>query len=209
MYAGTTSGGSGGGPSSSGNDGGDFSSDLTYNYGRTGGAGGNSKDLKLPGTYGSVRNTISPYDPVVDMLMRAPYYETATRRGYDRSIHGGSGGGGGQGGTYGAGGGGGGGGIVWIAARNLDSSGTITARGGPGGPGRSGNVSSVISDPPGGGGGGGGGAVIMFVHNVISLGTITASGGAGGEGAYSGSPGSGYGSNGDSGLDGNVKVYRV
>lgn len=99
---------------------------------------------------------------------------------------GGSGGGSASAANTGAGGGSGStGGIVWIAARVLTNSGTISANGGNGGNG--GNATG--SDGGGGGGGGGAGGVVVLMYKSITLGTVTVTGGTGGSGGTGGASG--------------------
>jgi hypothetical protein len=100
---------------------------------------------------------------------------------------GGSGGGGGGGHESGHGGGGGGGGasggMLWLAAREIANSGTISANGGAGGNGGTGFDAAVLGHGGGGaGGGGGGGGMVYLVYSSLTPGTITSSGGALGTG---------------------------
>lgn len=91
----------------------------------------------------------------------------------------GSGGGGGQKWySYSAGGGGGGGGIVYIAAKQLNITGSITVNGGNG----------ATADQPGGGGSGGS---ILIRTSIAALGSsrVTANGGAAGTGQAHGGAG--------------------
>jgi hypothetical protein len=92
----------------------------------------------------------------------------------------GGGAGGGDASSLGAGGGGGGGG-VWIAARRLAGTGTISAKGGNGANGRGTNG--------GGGGGGGGGVVILITQSLSNPFTIDVGGGTAGTGAGTGNAG--------------------
>jgi hypothetical protein len=85
---------------------------------------------------------------------------------------------GGSGGYAQQGGGGGSassGGIVWISAKVLTNTGTISANGGVGGTGGAGGAG-------GGGGGGGSGGVVILIYHTVTLGTVTVTGGAGGTG---------------------------
>lgn len=89
----------------------------------------------------------------------------------------GGGGGGGcdtSGGASSSGGGGGGSIGMLIFCKELNNTGTITAKGGNGA-----NASGVLA---GGGGGGGGGYIIIFTEKIISQGTITVAGGTKGTG---------------------------
>ena len=117
----------------------------------------------------------------------------ASLLGYGRgatAVNGGSGGGAGGcqvgTGTATSGGGGSGGGDVYIAARYILNTGTISALGGAGG-----NAVSTGDGKAGGGGGGGGGHVGIITQTPSASigGTVSAAGGAGGTGIGGGSVG--------------------
>jgi hypothetical protein len=101
-----------------------------------------------------------------------------TARAYNGTWNGGSGGGsGGCDATAGAsssGGGGGAAGIVWIGAKTISNSGSITCNGGKGADG----VTTLGA--AGGGGGGAGGLIGIITATNTSLGTTLADGGLGG-----------------------------
>lgn len=103
------------------------------------------------------------------------------------------GGGGASDGTGVGGGGGGGGGAVWLAARQIYNSGTISANGGTG--------ANATGTNAGGGGGGGGGWVTIFYRDG-STGTVQTNGGSGGTKV-------GTGSNGSPGNAGASFIYRM
>lgn len=106
------------------------------------------------------------------------------------AFNGGSGGGGGGcnvgTGTATSGGGGSGGGDVWIAAKTIVNSGTISAIGGKGA-----DAVATGDGKAGGGGGGGGGHVGIITTTPVSSigGTVSANGGNGGASAGGGSVG--------------------
>ena len=108
------------------------------------------------------------------------------------SLTAGSGGGGGgtvvSGPNKGGGGGGGGGGYVAVCAHEIVGTGSISARGGDGGAGETGNTT--------GGGGGGAGGVVVVVVDIGNIPNLDASGGAGGAGSLGGSTNGGAGGNG-------------
>jgi hypothetical protein len=84
----------------------------------------------------------------------------------------------GSAGTTGAGGGGGSsGGIVFISAKTLTNTGTISANGGNGGTGS--NMTGAVNRGSGGGGGGGGGGAVILISRTLTLGTVTVVGGTG------------------------------
>jgi hypothetical protein len=140
------------------------------------------------------------------------------------SASGGSGGSGGGGGgqrvspnaSIGGGGGGAGsgapGGIVFLSARKIINTGTMSANGGNGGiGGDGGNAWTKTSDSSGGGGGGAGGSggnggVLTLIYSTFTnTGTLTVAGGTGGTGGAAGSDaggGAGSPSGGDNGTTG-------
>jgi hypothetical protein len=144
----------------------------------TGGAGGQGDGGNLGGAAGAVT---------------AGSARWASLLGYGRgatAVNGGSGGGAGGcqvgTGTATSGGGGSGGGDVYIAARFISNTGTISALGGAGG-----NAVSTGDGKAGGGGGGGGGHVGIITQTPSASigGTVSAAGGAGGAAAGTGSVG--------------------
>lgn len=119
----------------------------------------------------------------------------ASLLGYGRgstAVNGGSGGGAGGcqvgTGTATSGGGGSGGGDVYISARYIVNTGTISAIGGKGG-----DAVATGNGAAGGGGGGGGGhvGIITQTESASIGGTVSAAGGAGGAAAGTGTVGSG------------------
>jgi len=114
---------------------------------------------------------------------------------------GGSGGtAGGSAATPGAGGGSGcSGGIVFISAKTLTNTGTISALGGAGG---NGSAASVGNAGGGGAGSGGAGGVVILIYSAITLGTVTVTGGTSG----SVGAGSGTGESGGTGTTGTTGI---
>ncbi len=107
----------------------------------------------------------------------------------------------GSAGNTGAGGGSGStGGIVWIAARVITNTGTISALGGNGGNG--GNGSGGTANGGGGAGSGGSGGVVVLIYKGITLGTVTVTGGTAGTAGT----GNGGAANGGAGTAGNTGV---
>ena len=144
----------------------------------TGGAGGQGDGGNLGGAGGAATPGSSRW---------------ASLLGYGRgatAVNGGSGGGAGGcqvgTGTATSGGGGSGGGDVYIAARFIANTGTISAIGGKGG-----DAVSTGDGKAGGGGGGGGGHVGIITQTPSASigGTVSAAGGAGGTGIGGGSVG--------------------
>lgn len=144
----------------------------------TGGAGGQGDGGNLGGAGGAATPGSSRW---ASLLV---YGRGAT------AVNGGSGGGAGGcqvgTGTATSGAGGSGGGDVYIAARFIVCTGTISALGGAGG-----NAVSTGDGKAGGGGGGGGGHVglITMTPSASIGGTVSAAGGAGGTGIGGGSGG--------------------
>jgi hypothetical protein len=144
----------------------------------TGGAGGQGDGGNLGGAAGSATAGSSRW---------------ASLLGYGRgasAVNGGSGGGGGGcqvgTGTATSGGGGSGGGDVYIAARFIVNTGTISAIGGKGGD------AAATGDGKAGGGGGGGGGHVGIITQTPSAsigGVVSAAGGVGGAAAGGGSVG--------------------
>jgi hypothetical protein len=144
----------------------------------TGGAGGQGDGGNLGGAGGAVT---------------AGSARWASLLGYGRgatAVNGGSGGGAGGcqvgTGTATSGGGGSGGGDVYIAARYIVNTGTISALGGGGG------AAVATGNGAAGGGGGGGGGHVGIITQTPSAsigGTVSAAGGAGGAAAGTGSVG--------------------
>ena len=144
----------------------------------TGGAGGQGDGGNLGGAGGAATPGSSRW---------------ASLLGYGRgatAVNGGSGGGAGGcqvgTGTATSGGGGSGGGDVYIAARYIANTGTISAIGGAGGA-----AVATGNGAAGGGGGGGGGHVGLITQTASASigGTVSAAGGAGGAAAGTGSVG--------------------
>ena len=144
----------------------------------TGGAGGQGDGGNLGGAGGAAT---------------AGSARWASLLGYGRgasAVNGGSGGGAGGcqvgTGTATSGGGGSGGGDVYIAARFIVNTGTISAVGGKGG-----DAVSTGNGAAGGGGGGGGGhvGIVTMTPSASIGGTVSAAGGAGGAAAGTGSVG--------------------
>jgi hypothetical protein len=109
-------------------------------------------------------------------------------------LAGGNGGAGAGGdGTTAGRGGGGGGGIVYVAARQVTFTGSISAQGGAG------RTATTIN--VGGGGGGGGGVVVVVTASGTQTFTTNVAGGAGGTG------GGGSGTSGVAGLSGTAEVF--
>ena len=104
--------------------------------------------------------------------------------------------------------GGSGGGVAHIFVKTLINNGTISARGGAGADGITGNVCSLSSSnpcrtsSPGGGGGGGGGYILLVYNTKTGTGTLDVSGGEGGVGA-------GSSANGQNGGAGIISEYQV
>jgi hypothetical protein len=144
----------------------------------TGGAGGQGDGGNLGGAAGAATPGSSRW---------------ASLLGYGRgatAVNGGSGGGGGGcqvgTGTASSGAGGSGGGDVYIAARYILNTGTISALGGAGA------AASATGNGAAGGGGGGGGGHVGIITQTASAstgGTVSAAGGAGGAAAGTGSVG--------------------
>lgn len=99
-------------------------------------------------------------------------------------------------GTFQAGGGGAGGGAVWIAAKNIQNSGRISANGGNG---FNGVLAVGSAECAGGGGGGGGMVAIITTTAFASLGTVQVNGGLGGTGVFNVGTGVIAGTNGTNG----------
>ena len=123
-------------------------------------------------------------------------------------FNGGSGGGGGAinitaytSGIFSSGGGGSGGGAVWIAAKNIDNQGRISANGGKG---ANGILATGTAECCGGGGGGGGNTCVITKTALASLGTVQANGGVGGTSAFN--TGTGVGTNGNTGNAGSLSI---
>jgi hypothetical protein len=123
-------------------------------------------------------------------------------------FNGGSGGGGGAinitaytSGIFSSGGGGSGGGAVWIAAKNIDNQGRISANGGKG---ANGILATGTAECCGGGGGGGGNTCVITKTALASLGTVQAGGGVGGTSAFN--TGTGVGTNGTTGNAGSLSI---
>ena len=144
----------------------------------TGGAGGQGDGGNLGGAAGAVTAGSARW---ASLLV---YGRGAT------AVNGGSGGGSGGcqvgTGTATSGGGGSGGGDVYIAARYIVNTGTISAIGGKGG-----DAVATGNGAAGGGGGGGGGHVGIITQTPSASigGTVSAAGGAGGAAAGTGSVG--------------------
>ncbi len=144
----------------------------------TGGAGGQGDGGNLGGAGGGATPGSSRW---ASLLV---YGRGAT------AVNGGSGGGGGGcqvgTGTASSGAGGSGGGDVYIAARFVVNTGTISANGGAGA------AAVATGNGAGGGGGGGGGGHVGIITQTASAsigGTVSAAGGAGGAAAGTGSVG--------------------
>jgi len=183
----------------------------TESIGVVGVAGGNGgiSNLGNVGGAGGAGGTVtaSPqhiYNVTFATILREFQGENTIK--YIKGPSGSGGGGGGSiatgfAGSSGAGGGSGStGGIVFIAAKVLTNSGTISALGGNGG-----NGGNAASGAAGGGGGGAGGAggVVVLIYNSITLGTVTVTGGTGGT-AGTGIGGGGSGVNGTTGTTGTI-----
>lgn len=146
----------------------------------TGGAGGQADGANLGGTAGGATPGSARW---ASLLV---YGRGAT------AVNGGSGGGAGGcnvgTGTATSGGGGGGAGDVYIAARYITNTGTISAIGGKGG-----DAVATGDGKAGGGGGGGGGhvGIVTMTPSTSIGGVVSAAGGVGGAAAGAGSPGSG------------------
>lgn len=169
------------GTASTGNNG----SNQTNALGGAGGAGGAGWSAVAGGSGGTVSAPAADLGGVNApsmlsnaLLCQSLAFGTTTGTRWGGGASGGSGGGDAT--AVGAGSGGGGGG-VWIAARQLAGTGTISAKGGNGANGRGTN---------GGGGGGGGGGVVILISQALSNPlTIDVGGGTGGTGAGTGSAG--------------------
>jgi len=153
--------------------------------GGNGGAGGSGWSSIAGGNGGTVTNPSSELGGVNSpSQMTNAWICQANAFGVTSGTRWGTGSSGGTGAgdatAAGAGGGGGGGG-VWIAARRLAGTGTITAKGGNGANGRGTNG--------GGGGGGGGGVVILITQATSNPYTVNVAGGTGGTGAGTGNAG--------------------
>jgi len=191
---------------------------ATFPAGNPGGSGG------AGGTAGSQTGTVynQPYSIVpaynlYDELPAGDYLKSSAGSG----ASGGGGGGGGSSGSGGGGGGGGGsgspGGIVFLFAKTIIGSGTISAVGGNGGNGGAGR--DGISGNGGGGGGGGAGSgssggVIIFGYNSKTAITVSAAGGsAGNVGNYGAGVGTGLvgvaGTTGNAGNTGTIIYLQV
>ncbi|MCE9590160.1 MAG: hypothetical protein K8S99_06515 [Planctomycetes bacterium] len=127
-------GGPGGNAGNAGSSGVSPSSAVSYSCGNggAGGDGGTSTGLGAGG--GAAASGVQR--PIRHMELRHSYAATLLRAGNGGAGGGGGGGAAAQGGN-GGGGGGQGGGVVWIAAKSIANSGTITASGGNGGTGGS------------------------------------------------------------------------
>jgi len=189
LGAGGGVGGTGRNTSGTGNAGGGSggnSSLNVLNLAPTGGAGG-SAAANVGGSAGGAAQ------PNPNQRWNGRWYDG---RASVAAFNGGSGGGGGAlAATPGnSGAGGGGAGIVWIAAKNIVNSGTISANGGNGSDGTGINAA--------GGGGGGGGGLVCLITKSTSYGIITANGGSGGLGVNTGV-------NGSAGSSGSVAIVVV
>lgn len=132
-----------------------------------------------------------------------------TLRGGSGGGGGGAGGGNGTGLGGGSGGSGGGGGLVFIWAKAIINTGTISANGGNGGNGGIGGTAGGGATGGGAGGGGGGGGWIYLVYGSISnTGTISVNGGAKGTGAAGGN-GGGTGGDGVAGSAGEIVRFNA
>lgn len=174
--------------------------------GVAGGAGGSISGASAgsAGSAGSITATLQHiYNVTFATIMREFQGETLKYiKSAAGSGSGGSGGGYSGGGSYTSGAGGGSGstgGIVWISARVLTNTGTISANGGNGG-----NGSNATSFGGGGGGGAGGsGGTVILIYKSITLGTVTVTGGTGGTGG-TGANGGTSGGNGGTGNTGTI-----
>lgn len=173
----------------------------TASVGVSGVAGGNGGNAGGGGSTGGTAGTATASTQGVNNVVFATsmfdFSVSALIKSSGGSGSGGSGGGSSSPGISGGGGGSGStGGIVWISARVLTNSGTISANGGNGGNG----ANATGFDGGGGGGAGGSGGVVVLIYKTITLGTVSVTGGIGGT---AGTGGSG-GTNGATGTTGTI-----
>ena len=154
---------------------------VAQKLGGNGGAGGAGSTGAAGGAQTGTANVAAAggtnlYQDVVSFMRGQPVGSSTTR------LSGGAGGGGGGGdGTNAGAGGGAGGGSVFIAARAITYTGSVTATGGNGGTRTTGNV--------GGGGGGGGGVVVVVTGSTSQTFTVSVAGGSAGNGVGTGTAG--------------------
>jgi hypothetical protein len=153
--------------------------------GGSGGAGGNSGQGQNGGGAGTATAPTSVVGSAEDPATAFAGHFMGTSGGA-LGLRGGCGGGGGgsDGGGGGSGGGGGGGGVIFVAARSITFTGTVTAAGGAG-------AAATGVGNNGGGGGGGGGAIVAVTDTTGTLPwTTSVAGGAGGGATGTGAAGS-------------------
>lgn len=156
--------------------------------GGRGGSGGNAFSVYVGGAGGTYQ-AISTVDGGINMLSTMPVAFMGRLMAQNSYIMGGTGGGGGgamkvSSTTVKSGAGGGGGGLIVLAARIIDGTGKISAKGGNG---SAASYTGTNLPNAGGGGGGGGGCVIIVSQQAMSSSiTIDVSGGLGGAGVGAG-----------------------
>lgn len=221
------------GNASAGSAGSTITTYVGTNTGSAGGTGGNASNNDATGGAGGAAGTVTALaatsgrcrDLMVLYLNRT--FTISPGVSLFRWVGSSGGGGGGAGSNGGAsqeGGGGGGGcagqpgGVVWIAAKSITGTGTITVQGGDGGRGGNGGPGFTNGSDNGGGGGGGGagqgGAIFLFYNTMDSTITLIVSGGQGGIGGNAATnggsrPASTSGSNGINGSSGLQLQHQI